>query len=184
MKATEAKLLEFLDRTPQAIIPIYQRTYSWTREQCRQLWDDVVRAAMDESVTDHFIGSVVYIHEGVHHQSSVPELLVIDGQQRLTTLSLLLSVVGRAIERGGDGGDITQRRINNYYLFNAEEDGDLRYKLLLTQTDRDTLIRIVEDKPMPESVSQRMVQNYQFFEDQIKTTGIAPGSCTVESPSC
>ena len=52
MKATEAKLLSFLQKSPQFIIPIYQRTYSWTDKQCRQLWDDILRAGSSGAIAD------------------------------------------------------------------------------------------------------------------------------------
>ena len=91
MKATEAKLLTFLQKSPQFIIPIYQRTYSWTEKQCRQLWDDILRAGSNEAVTVHFIGSIVYVEQGLSQVSHQSPLLVIDGQQRLPTVSLYLS---------------------------------------------------------------------------------------------
>jgi uncharacterized protein with ParB-like and HNH nuclease domain len=65
MKATEAKLLAFLQKSPQFTIPIYQRTYSWTEKECRQLWHDIRRAGRNEDVSVHFIGSIVYIEEGL-----------------------------------------------------------------------------------------------------------------------
>ena len=98
MKATETNCLKFLNGLKQFVIPIYQRTYSWTLKQCQQLWHDIVRAAEDEAVSGHFIGSVVYIERGLYQVTSVPQLLVIDGQQRLTTISLLLAALGKAIE--------------------------------------------------------------------------------------
>ena len=61
MKATEAKLLDFLKKSPQFVIPIYQRTYSWTEKECRQLWADIVRTGADGKVAVHFVGSIVYI---------------------------------------------------------------------------------------------------------------------------
>ena len=64
MKATEARLLDFLKRSQQFVIPIYQRTYSWTEQQCRQLWDDIIRAGKRDDISAHFIGSVVYIEQG------------------------------------------------------------------------------------------------------------------------
>ena len=60
MKATEARLLDFLKRSQQFVIPIYQRTYSWTGQQCRQLWDDIIRAGKRDDISAHFIGSVLY----------------------------------------------------------------------------------------------------------------------------
>ena len=65
MKATEAKLVSFLQKSPQFVIPIYQRTYSWTDKQCRQLWDDILRAGSSDTIAVHFIGSIVYVEQGV-----------------------------------------------------------------------------------------------------------------------
>ena len=65
MKATEAKLLDLLKKAPQFVIPIYQRTYSWTEKECRQLWDDIVHTGGDDAIAVHFIGSIVYIEEGI-----------------------------------------------------------------------------------------------------------------------
>ena len=88
MKATATQLLKFLQGTKQLLIPIYQRTYSWERPDCQQLWNDIRRVACDEKTVAHFVGSIVYVEKGIFHVSSVTQLLVIDGQQRLTTISL------------------------------------------------------------------------------------------------
>jgi uncharacterized protein with ParB-like and HNH nuclease domain/predicted transport protein len=174
MKATETKFLDFLKGPKQFIIPIYQRTYSWTQKQCEQLWRDIVVAATDDSIAGHFVGSVVYIEKGLYQISSVPQLLVIDGQQRLTTLSLLLSALGVALRERGGEGDVTQKKLNNYFLFNSEEDGELRYKLLLTQADKATLIRLLEEKTLPDESSRRIVENHRFFAERIAGMKIEP----------
>ena len=168
MKAVEANLLKFLQQPKQFVIPIYQRTYSWELAQCQQIWRDILRVGKDADATGHFIGSVVYIAKGIYVTSSVPQLLVIDGQQRLTTLSLLLAAFAGAIEsRGADVG-ITRKRLENYYLFNAEEEGDLYFKLFLTRADKLTLMRLVEGKQPPDTgASPRVVANHGFFADQI-----------------
>ena len=75
MKATEAKLLEFLKKSPQFVIPIYQRTYSWTEHECRQLWDDIMRTGANDEVTAHFVGSIVYIEKGLYQVSTQSPLL-------------------------------------------------------------------------------------------------------------
>src|SRR5258706_14372497 len=103
MKAAENQLLSFLDGRKQFVIPIYQRTYSWTRQQCEQLWQDIVRAATDEEVKDHFIGSIVYVQAGILVIARTPQFLVIDGQQRLTTLSLLLVALATAARDNAQG---------------------------------------------------------------------------------
>ncbi len=140
VKATEAKLLDFLKKSPQFVIPIYQRTYSWTEKECRQLWDDILRTGSNEAVSSHFVGSIVYIEEGLYPISTQSPLLVIDGQQRLTTVSLLVAALARALGESEPMDGFSPRKLRNYYLLNPEEDGERRYKLLLSQTDKPTLI--------------------------------------------
>ena len=65
MKAKETRVLDFINNAPQFVIPIYQRNYSWTEQQCRQLWNDILRAGSSEDITGHFIGSIVYVEEGL-----------------------------------------------------------------------------------------------------------------------
>jgi len=99
MKATEAKLLEFLKKSPQFVIPIYQRIYSWGEKECRQLWDDIIRTGSNAQVSAHFVGSIVYVEKGLYQVSSQSPLLVIDGQQRLTTITLLIAAIAAALDK-------------------------------------------------------------------------------------
>lgn len=172
MKAVETNLLKFLQGTKQFIIPIYQRKYSWTINQCRQLWNDIVRSAEDENVKGHFVGSIVYIERGLYVTSSVPQLLVIDGQQRMTTLTLFLLALGKAIEESDQACDITKKKIMNYYLVNNDEEGELYHKLILTKSDKDTLINLISDKKFPDEYSQRVYENFTFFLEVIKKSEI------------
>lgn len=172
MKATETKLLDYLRKSAQFIIPIYQRTYSWTDKQCEQLWRDIVHAGSDSSVTGHFVGSVVYVEKGLYSHSSIPQLLVIDGQQRLTTISLFIAALAGAIAARGGVEATNPKKLKNYFLLNNEEEGELTYKLLLTQTDKETLIKIVEGKALPEKSSRRVVENFQFFVDRLSDTSV------------
>ena len=171
MKATEAKLLEFLKKTPQCIIPIYQRTYSWTERECQQLWDDILRAGANDEVSAHFVGSIVYIEKGLYQVSSQSPLLVIDGQQRLTTISLLLEAVARRLGDSEPMGGFSAKKLRSYYLQNPLEDGDKRYKLLLTQNDRDSLLAIVQQKDLPADRSIRIEENFKFFQDELTKLG-------------
>lgn len=167
MKATEAKLLDFLKKSPQFVIPIYQRTYSWTEKQCRQLWDDIIRAGSSDEILAHFIGSIMYIEDGLYQVSSQSPLLVIDGQQRLTTAMLIIEALSRQLGDSEPFEGFSARKLRNYYLLNPLEDGERAYKLLLTQTDRDSLLALVTQKPLPKDSSVRIKENFDFFETEI-----------------
>lgn len=170
MKATEANLLKFLRKSPQFVIPIYQRNYSWTAEQCRQLWSDLMRAGRDEKVQAHFIGSIVYVERGLSSVTSQEALLVIDGQQRLTTSTLLIAAIAKHFETQGLGELLeafSNKKLRNYYLLNPDEDGERHFKLILSETDKDTLLAILQGAPLPPQASSRIVENYALFKDLI-----------------
>jgi len=171
MKATEAKFLDFLKKSPQFIVPIYQRTYSWTERQCRQLWDDIMRAGSRKDVAAHFVGSIVYIEKGIYQVTSQSPLLVIDGQQRLTTISLLLEALARDVGDKEPVEGFSAKKIRSYYLMNPLEEGDRAYKLLLTETDRNTLLAIVRQMELPSEHSVRIAQNFDFFKEQVGALG-------------
>ncbi len=165
MKATEAKLLDFLKKSPQFVIPIYQRTYSWDEKQCRQLWDDIIRAGSNDSVAVHFVGSIVYIDKADANITTWEPLLVIDGQQRLTTVTLLLSALAKAVGDSEPVEGFSAEMVRGYYLQNPLEREERKFKLLLSQTDRTTLISIVGGHDIPEGGSVRVRQNFEMFKN-------------------
>ncbi|TKG32472.1 DUF262 domain-containing protein [Vibrio breoganii] len=169
MKATETRLFKFLQKSAQFIIPIYQRQYSWTHAQCEQLWKDIVSAGSSD-LEAHFIGSVVYVERGLYSHSDVPQLLVIDGQQRLTSTTLLITALTREIQKRVDAGNpnvvdgTNAKKLKKYYLCNDAEDGDLFYKLILTKADDEALRNLVDGKPVTDEESPlRVIQNFQLF---------------------
>lgn len=168
MKATEAKLLDFLKKSPQFVIPIYQRTYSWTEKESRQLWDDIVRCGSNEKIAVHFVGSIVYVESGLSQVTHQAPLLVIDGQQRLTTVSLLLAALAKAVADAEPFDGFSQRKIKNYYLVNPEETGERHFKLLLSQTDKASLMAIVGEGEKPREESLRIHANFDSFKRWIK----------------
>lgn len=167
MKASEAKLLDFLKKSPQFVIPIYQRTYSWTEKECRQLWDDIVRTGSNEGISAHFVGSIVYIEKGLYQVSSQSPLLVIDGQQRLTTVTLLIAALAKALGETEPVEGFSPRKLRNYYLLNPEEEGEHYYKLILSQTDKASLIAIVGGSEQPKEYSLRVTESFNLFESLI-----------------
>ena len=171
MKATEAKLLDFLRRSPQFVIPVYQRTYSWTERECRQLWDDILRTGDDDQIAAHFVGSIVYIEESVYHVTSRSPLLVIDGQQRLTTAMLILEALARHVGDGEPVDGFSPQKLRSYYLLNPLEENERGFKLVLTQTDKASLIALLQQRPLPTEASLRVMENFEFFELQIAALG-------------
>lgn len=171
MKATEANLLKFLRKSPQFVIPIYQRNYSWTEEQCHQLWADLMRAGRDDKVNAHFIGSIVYVERGLSTVTTEEALLVIDGQQRLTTSTLLIAALAEHFKNHNVAellDAFSFKKLRNYYLLNPDEDGDRHYKLILSETDKDTLLALLQDTPMPAQASTRITENYALFQSLIE----------------
>jgi uncharacterized protein with ParB-like and HNH nuclease domain/predicted transport protein len=180
MKATHAHLLKFINSATQFVIPIYQRTYSWTEKECRQLWNDVRRAGNTDHIPVHFLGSVVYIEESLSNTSSRAPLLVIDGQQRLTSATLLLAALARKVGDDEPVDGFSSKKIRNRYLMDPDETGERQFKLLLSQTDRSTLNALIEGNELPELHSRRISENFDLFtrwlgEDRTAVTDICTG---------
>ena len=138
MKAINRRLTEIINGNKQFIIPVFQRDYSWTTDQCQQMWDDILGASSGDE--GHFFGSIVYVQAG-SPGAGFPAWLVIDGQQRLTSLTLLLAALRDRIAEtdwnGAEGGP-TVKRINAYFLKNDLETGSRNYKLALRRADDAT----------------------------------------------
>ncbi|MEL7647297.1 MAG: DUF262 and DUF1524 domain-containing protein [Sedimentibacter sp.] len=171
MKAGETSLQKLMNGAIQFIVPIYQRTYSWTFKQCNQLWKDIIQITNNKKDMVHFIGSVVYIDLGTPI-GKPQQLLLIDGQQRLTTLSLLLCALSRHIEKNNLEQIINPNKIKNYFLINSEESGNDKYKILLTEQDKDTYVRILEgtEKTL-HNPSEQMLRNFDLFTNIIEQSG-------------
>jgi predicted transport protein len=169
MKAIDRPFTNIINGTTQFVIPVFQRDYSWTEATCEQLWKDILHIAEDNSGRGHFLGSVVCVSTG----DSFPGFtrwLLIDGQQRLTTLTLMLAALRDHIrEAGWDGGEDgpTAKRIEAYFLKNVQEEGSRQYKLVLRRHDQETLRALLDGGEMPAEASERVRENYEFFREQI-----------------
>ena len=171
MEAGPTNLLDFLKTADQFAIPLYQRTYSWTHVQCQQLWDDIYRVGSLDPTIAHFIGSIVYIKESNFHLTSFKTLTVIDGQQRLTSVSLLIDALARHLRDSGGIEGLTSEELREFYLINKFKTGQQHYKMLLTQTDATTLQALVDDRDIPEQSSIRVQENFDFFVEKLKSLG-------------
>ncbi len=167
MKATETKVLDFIKKSPQFVIPIYQRTYSWTERECRQLWDDIMRTGSDDRISVHFVGSIVYIDRADSNITSWEPMLVIDGQQRLTTLMLLIAALVNAVGKSEPIDGFSAEKLRGYYLINPLESGEFKFKMILTQTDKKSLISIIDNQEQPAEYSFQITENFKLFKDLI-----------------
>lgn len=172
MDARKGNIYEILNGNKQFLIPVYQRYYSWDLEQCRRLWNDIVDMQKKGKV-GHFVGSIVNIAEQAM-PTGVQKYMIIDGQQRMTTLTLLLLALRDYAIKNPEDQTINARRIDNMLLKNEYEVGDERYKLLLTETDRDILMKLVDEKPIAEDTKSKLLDNYHFFVGKIADRELAP----------
>lgn len=172
MDARKGNIYEILNGNKQFLIPVYQRYYSWDLEQCRRLWNDIVDMQKKGKV-GHFVGSIVNIAEQAM-PTGVQKYMIIDGQQRMTTLTLLLLALRDYAIKNPEDKTINARRIDNMLLKNEYEVGDERYKLLLTETDRDILMKLVDEKPIAEDTKSKLLDNYHFFVGKIADRELAP----------
>lgn len=173
MKAEDTLVTNLLEGAKQFIVPIFQRDYSWGTKHCLQLWKDVIRVGSDPNVKGHFLGSVVYV-AAEDNTATITRWLLIDGQQRMTTLTLLLIALRDQINQAQgnedvDGGDAvsTPEELDDYYLRNRHGKGDRRHKLHLRRADHDTLIALLDGKDIPDTASERVKENFLFLRDLV-----------------
>ena len=175
MRAEDKQLTRSISGNNQFIIPVFQRDYCWTEEQCKQLWEDVMSARSDKR---HFLGSIVYIEND--SRTDFQSWLLIDGQQRLTTITLLLIAIRDHINEDdwepSDDDSPTSEKLNSNFLKNqSESDKDRKFKLVLRRKDNDTLRDLVEnqfDVELSKDYSQLIVGAYEFFRQCLQEPGV------------
>ncbi|MEA4921708.1 MAG: DUF262 and DUF1524 domain-containing protein [Clostridiaceae bacterium] len=172
MDAKKGNIFEILNGYRQFIIPVYQRTYSWELAQCEKLWKDIV-SMQKENRTGHFVGSIVNVAEQVM-PTGVQKFMIIDGQQRMTTLTLLLIALRDYALKNPQDQTVNAPMITDMCLKNTYQQGDDRFKMLLTQSDRQTLIALVDFLPNENDASRRLIANYNYFADKIMSKEIPP----------
>ncbi|GAA8997149.1 DUF262 and DUF1524 domain-containing protein [Helicobacter pylori] len=166
MEAYATTLLNFIkdNQKNQLVIPIYQRLYSWEKEQCKQLWDDIIKIGGNDKMDGHFIGSILYVLDRITHSNNA--LLIIDGQQRLTTITLLLIAL-----RDHLSDEVKRKEIEDHYLINSDKDSDKKFRLILSESDKDTLLSLIDkDRRKPSEPSSKIVENFKLFEEWVSNT--------------
>ncbi len=167
MDAKNSRLKNLLDGTQQYLVPIYQREYSWEKEQWQQLWLDIAELEQDQPDDHHFLGSIVAKAYDAK-SGGLTKFLLIDGQQRLTTLTLLLAAIRDALREDDDPE--SQKRadmIHDRYLSNRYEQGEDAVKVLPTKTDRPSYLSLVLGSDLDGQASANILGAYKFFRDSL-----------------
>ncbi|MDB0440176.1 DUF262 domain-containing protein [Clostridioides difficile] len=169
MKAGEIEFLSYLEGSNKNfIVPVYQRNYNWKKEQCKRLFDDL-EDIINSGFRTHFLGSVVSIY------GMGKEYLIIDGQQRVTTVSILLIAMCQIIRELGDSKGIitTEEQIKECYLINKHSrDKDGKIKLKPIVEDRKAYYELFEEE-MNVDKNSNIVSNYLYFYNRIKEDNIS-----------
>ena len=167
MKASETKVEDFLSSNKtQFVIPVYQRNYDWSASQCKQLLDDILEVGTSKKMNAHFIGSVVYVHDDVYTSSRIKELTIIDGQQRLTTLTLIyLALYRLAIEMKNEA---LVNEISETYLINKFAPEEEKLKLRPTENnDRAIKYLLRSDSDEEFTDFSKVIDNFNYFNSRI-----------------
>lgn len=166
MKATETTILNFIGGLDKAfIIPPFQRNYEWGKEQCLELFNDIKQACQKNST--HYLGNIIY-YQGPNSGASFTELILIDGQQRVTSILLFLCALRDLIT-----DEDIKNSINKRYLFNDTKDKRYRIRLKQTAYDYDLFNIIIQGQDKGDS-NGNILSNYKYFIDLIKESNIEP----------
>ena len=169
MQAKETKLQDIIEGTKQYVVPLFQRTYSWTTKEWDILWKDLVELSEMENPRTHFIGSIVNMPT-ISVPEGVAKYLLIDGQQRLSTIFILLTLLRNKAQEIQNARFADE--INNTLLVNQYKDGIDYFKLLPTQVDRETYINFINGKQ--NNSDNQLTKAYDFFEKKLKQIEIQP----------
>ncbi|WP_055076854.1 DUF262 domain-containing protein [Pseudanabaena sp. 'Roaring Creek'] len=163
MQASETKLQQIIEGTKQYVVPLFQRPYSWKKSEWQMLWDDLIELSESDNPRTHFMGSIVTIPT-----TSIPEgvskYLLIDGQQRLTTIFILLCAIRDRAKETKDEELVAE--INNTILVNPYKKGLDYYKLQPTQIDREVFHKLIRAES--EVNSSEIQECYNFFLRKIR----------------
>lgn len=163
MNAIRGTLLDdVLGKTQQLLVPIYQRQYSWKKEQCHELWNDILEVGENNNAYHHFLGSVAF-QENPVRSSPIPKIIVIDGQQRIATVILLLEAFARKIEL--KNSVMHPEKIRNTYLRNQYETDEHKHRMVLSEADEGSLKAVVDGKD--HVLSLHIDENFSWFRSRL-----------------
>lgn len=163
MKASINTLGHVLYAPSQYVIPVFQRNYRWERPQWDKLWTSLVDLQQPDKTGNHFMGFLVFVQGGIVQPGQNVRYHLIDGQQRLTTTSMLLAAIRNVAQRAGDS-DLA-REVHDYYLVHPLKKGEHRFRLLPKAADSDAFVALVDGKTVP---AGRMAEALAYFEGELE----------------
>lgn len=166
MKANELPINNFLQSpNVQFVIPIYQRNYDWTAQECKELLNDILSVETTDRGT-HFIGSIVFIHEGTYSTSEVKELVIIDGQQRLTTINILYVSLYRFAKENNMNKEAEM--LYNMFLTNQYvQEEESKLKLKQTDINSNAFKSLLNNSEMNFNGFSNVIENYNYFRERV-----------------
>ncbi len=172
MKASETRVEDFLSANKtQFVIPVYQRNYDWSVRECKQLLDDLLEVGSSTKKNVHFIGSIVYVHDDVYTASRIKELIIIDGQQRLTTLTIIYLVIHKLAKEINDKELVNE--ISETYLINKFAPEGEKLKLKPTDNNDEALKYLLRADGNEEySNFSKLIDNFNYFKERITKENI------------
>ena len=162
MNTSKKNFFDYMRASKQYRIPVYQRGYIWGIKHCQRLWKDI-EMMQKSNRKEHFLGSAAQI-----------ETVIIDGQQRLVTLSVLLIALRDFVNKNPSQSTISASEITETFLINADKSGDERYKLLLANDDKEAFYKLIENDAAESDLAWRIRENYAFFAEKIASKILLP----------
>jgi uncharacterized protein with ParB-like and HNH nuclease domain len=167
MRANDKKFLHFLEGNDKNfVIPVYQRNYDWKKEHCERLFDDLIDM-IKHNFRTHFIGSIVSLY---HDASNTREYLIIDGQQRITTMSLLLLAMYNLVERKVKKFDPSPEKLKEEYLINKYSPSEKKVRLKPIKNDQKAFMALFSNDKDNFIDDSNISHNYRYFEERLTET--------------
>lgn len=165
MKGEYQEFVQYLRETKKIIIPIYQRNYEWTMENCKTLYEDLMMI-VNGNRPKHFIGSIV----SVKTNDSTNAKIIIDGQQRIITIYLIYLAIYNLIEEGNIETSVNSEEIKEEFLIYKYSKDNNKYKIIPTEKDSQSLNLLIDndDLDLNKKFDSNIIENYKFIYNELK----------------
>ena len=170
MKGEYQEFVQYLRETKKIIIPIYQRNYEWTIENCKTLYEDLMMI-VNGNRPKHFIGSIV----SVKTNDSLNVKQIIDGQQRIITIYLIYLAIYNLIEEGNIETSVNSEEIKEEFLIYKYSKDDNKYKIIPTEKDRQSLNLLIDNDNLDlnKKFDSNIIENYKFIYNELKSEKVS-----------